>query len=78
MDNNPEYIASLAMMPEAERNALLYGDWDSFAGQVFSSGGMIQIIIRQESGLMLLSRSIFLMAGLLGGAMILAMQSRFL
>lgn len=36
MDNNPEYIASLAMMPEAERNALLYGDWDSFSGQVFS------------------------------------------
>jgi hypothetical protein len=35
MDNNPEYIASLAMMPEAERNALLYGDWDSFSGQVF-------------------------------------------
>ena len=36
LDNNPEYIASLAMLPEAERNALLYGDWDSFSGQVFS------------------------------------------
>ena len=23
-------------MPEAERNALLYGDWDSFTGQVFA------------------------------------------
>ena len=23
-------------MPEAERNALLYGDWNSFNGQVFT------------------------------------------
>ena len=36
MENNPEYIASLAMMPEAEQKALLYGDWDSFSGQVFT------------------------------------------
>lgn len=36
MRNNPLYVASLAMMPEAEKNALLYGDWDSFSGQVFS------------------------------------------
>lgn len=35
LDNNPEYLASLSMMPEAERNALLYGSWDSFDGQVF-------------------------------------------
>jgi hypothetical protein len=35
LDNDPEYIAKLAMMPEDERNALLYGDWNSFAGQVF-------------------------------------------
>ncbi len=35
MRNNPDYVASLAMMPEAEKNALLYGDWDSFSGQVF-------------------------------------------
>jgi len=34
--NDPEYITRLASMPEAERNALLYGDWDSFAGQVFT------------------------------------------
>ena len=26
----------MASMPEQERNALLYGDWDSFAGQVFT------------------------------------------
>ena len=33
--NDPSYLANLAMMPEAERNALLYGSWDSFDGQVF-------------------------------------------
>lgn len=36
LDNDPNYIANLASMPEAERNALLYGDWDSFSGQVFT------------------------------------------
>lgn len=36
LQNNPEYIISLASMPEAERNALLYGDWNSFSGQVFT------------------------------------------
>ena len=33
---DPDYITRLAGLPEAERRALLYGDWDSFAGQVFS------------------------------------------
>ena len=36
LNNNPEYLASLAMLPEAEKKALLYGDWDSFDGQVFT------------------------------------------
>lgn len=36
LDNDPQYLASLAMLPEAERNALLYGSWDSFDGQVFT------------------------------------------
>lgn len=35
LDNDPDYLANLAMLPEAERNALLYGDWNSFTGQVF-------------------------------------------
>ncbi|MCQ2439766.1 MAG: terminase family protein [Oscillospiraceae bacterium] len=35
MANDPQYIQRLASMPEAERKALLYGDWDSFSGQVF-------------------------------------------
>ena len=34
--NDPEYLTRLASMPEAERNALLYGDWDSYSGQYFS------------------------------------------
>lgn len=36
LQNDPKYIQRLASMPEAERNALLYGDWDSFTGQVFA------------------------------------------
>jgi hypothetical protein len=36
LDNDPNYIASLAMLPASERDALLYGDWNSFSGQVFS------------------------------------------
>lgn len=35
MSNDPQYVARLAAMPEAEKRALLYGDWDSFSGQVF-------------------------------------------
>lgn len=36
MRNDPDYITRLASRPEAERKALLYGDWDSFSGQVFT------------------------------------------
>lgn len=36
LENDPNYIASLSLMPEAERRALLEGDWDSFSGQVFT------------------------------------------
>lgn len=35
LNNAPDYLANLAMLPEAERDALLYGSWDSFDGQVF-------------------------------------------
>lgn len=35
LEDNPEYVASLALLPEAEKQALLYGSWDSFSGQVF-------------------------------------------
>ena len=36
MQNDPEYITRLASLPENERKALLYGDWDTFSGQVFT------------------------------------------
>lgn len=36
LENDPNYLANLSMLPEKEKNALLYGDWDSFSGQVFS------------------------------------------
>lgn len=35
LTNDPNYIATLGMLPEAEKKALLYGDWNSFSGQVF-------------------------------------------
>jgi hypothetical protein len=34
--NDPNYIGNLATMPEAQKKALLYGDWDSYEGQVFT------------------------------------------
>ena len=36
LENDPRYVRRLASMPEAERKALLYGDWDTFSGQVFT------------------------------------------
>lgn len=36
LNNDPNYLANLAMLPEAQRKALLYGDWNTFSGQVFT------------------------------------------
>lgn len=36
LQNDPQYVQRLASMPDAERKALLYGDWDTFSGQVFT------------------------------------------
>lgn len=36
MESDPEYIKRLEQLPEKERKALLYGDWDIFEGQVFA------------------------------------------
>ncbi len=36
LKNDPNYLANLSLLPDKEKRALLYGDWDSFAGQVFS------------------------------------------
>lgn len=35
LENDPNYLARLAAMPKAERDALMYGNWDSFSGQYF-------------------------------------------
>ena len=36
LENSPEYLTRLASLPDAERAALLYGDWNGFSGQVFT------------------------------------------
>ena len=35
LENDPTYLPRLASLPEKERNALLYGDWDTYEGQFF-------------------------------------------
>lgn len=35
LQNDPTYLARLASLPEKEKNALLYGDWDTYEGQFF-------------------------------------------
>ena len=36
LKNDPGYLNNLASLPEAQKQALLYGSWDSFSGQVFT------------------------------------------
>ncbi len=36
LEEDPEYLGSLALLPEKERKALLEGDWDSYEGQYFT------------------------------------------
>lgn len=36
LENDPNYLANLALLPDAQRKALLYGDWNSYEGQVFT------------------------------------------
>ena len=35
MENDPDYVRTLENLPEARRNAMLYGKWDVFDGQFF-------------------------------------------
>ena len=35
MENDPSYIRRLEALPELEKKRLLYGDWETFSGQVF-------------------------------------------
>ena len=36
IDNDPQYVKRLEGLPEIEKKRLLYGDWETFEGQVFS------------------------------------------
>ena len=36
MKNDPNYVKRLEALPEQEKKAFLYGDWDVFIGQVFA------------------------------------------
>lgn len=36
MESDPNYVNRLELLPEKEKKALLYGDWDIFDGQFFS------------------------------------------
>lgn len=36
MSNDPDYLVRLQNLPEKEKKALLYGDWDIFDGQFFT------------------------------------------
>lgn len=36
MENDPNYIRRLENLPEAQKKAFLYGDWDIFEGQYFN------------------------------------------
>lgn len=35
MENDPEYVKKLETLPEKQKRALLYGDWNAFEGQFF-------------------------------------------
>jgi len=37
IENDPNYLKRLEQLPEAEKRAFLYGDWDVFQGQFFKS-----------------------------------------
>ena len=36
LEEDPDYLGSLALLPPKERDALLYGDWETFEGQYFT------------------------------------------
>lgn len=36
LKNDPNYLARMEMLPEAEKRAKIYGDWWTFSGQVFT------------------------------------------
>ncbi len=46
--HDPGYLASLASMPEAEKQALLYGSWDSFSDRCLPSGATTRPTIEDQ------------------------------
>jgi hypothetical protein len=46
--NNPQYVARLQRLPEKEKQAYLYGNWDSFVGQVFTEWRRDIHVCREE------------------------------
>jgi hypothetical protein len=46
--NDKRYLARLMQLPEAERRALMSGDWDVFAGQVFAEFRRDVHVVRPE------------------------------
>jgi len=51
MENDPDYINRLQMLPEAERRAKLDGDWWIFAGQVFEEWRGYKILSEPENAI---------------------------
>lgn len=45
MESNPEYVESLENLPEDQKKAMLYGDWNVFEGQFFSEFNTVHHII---------------------------------
>jgi len=47
MKNDPDYVKRLEMLPEEERNALLYGSWDSLQGSFFSEFNIEKHVVKE-------------------------------
>lgn len=48
---DPNYINRLNLLPEAERRALLYGDWHAYSGQAFSEFRAIHLPTEPDNAL---------------------------
>ena len=78
LENDPGYIGTLASLPEAEKQALLYGNWDSFSGQVFTECGTTRTITRTSAGPTSSNRFPSRNTGRYGGDTTSVSRSRFL
>ena len=46
MKNDPDYIMMLENLPEDQKKAMLYGDWNVFEGQFFSEFNTIEHVVK--------------------------------